>query len=248
MKLLVDVGNSRIKWAFLEKGTLGQFGDVTHDGYKLDDVLAAAWHTVPKPSAVMVSNVAGPMANHIINELARNLFDVAPAYAVSSAQAAGVTSGYRDPARLGVDRWLALIGAFNRHSAPACVIDCGTAITIDAIAQDGRHLGGVIAPGVQLMRHALVGATAGISDEPGEVTTDVFARDTRSAVAGGAINAAIGLIERVSARMQKELGDKARRFITGGDAERLLPYLGQRYKLVPNLVLEGLAVLAERQS
>jgi type III pantothenate kinase len=188
------------------------------------------------------------MANHVINELTRNLFEVTPAYAVSSASAAGVINGYRDPARLGVDRWLALVGAFNRHGAPACVIDCGTAITIDAVARDGRHLGGVIAPGVQLMRHALVGATAGISDEPDETTTNVFAHDTRAAVAGGALNAAVGLIERVSEQMAAELGATVQRLITGGDAERLLSYLGQRYKLVPNLVLEGLAILAERQS
>lgn len=248
MKLLVDVGNSRVKWAFLEKGVLGDQGDVTHDGYKLDEVLAKAWRSLPQPSAVMVANVAGPMANHVINELALNLFGVTPAYAVSSAKAAGVTSGYRDPARLGVDRWLALIGAFNRHGAPACVIDCGTAITIDAVAHDGRHLGGVIAPGVRLMRHALIGATAGISDQQDEATSDVFAHDTRVAVAGGALNAAVGLIERVSAQMLKELGDSAQCFITGGDAERLLPYLDQRYKLVPNLVLEGLAIMAEQQT
>lgn len=248
MKLLVDVGNTCVKWAYLDDGQLRDHGAVIHDGYKLDDLLTQAWRSLPKPAAVFVSNVAGPMANHVINHQSQDAFGLTPSYMISSARAGGVISGYRDPARLGVDRWAALIGAFNRHGAPACVIDCGTAITLDAITRDGRHLGGVIAPGVRLMRHALVGATAQISDEADEHDAGVFAQDTRAAVAGGALNAAVGLIERVSAQMCVELGADVQRLITGGDAERLLPYLGEGYKLVPDLVLEGLAVMAEQQT
>jgi type III pantothenate kinase len=245
MKLLVDVGNSCIKWAYLEGGELREHGGIAHGGYKLDEVLGAAWRKLPKPSQVIVANVAGPMANHVLNQLSQQYFGLMPTYMISSAKAGGVTSGYRDPARLGVDRWAALIGAFNRHGAPACVIDCGTAITLDAITRDGRHLGGLIAPGIHLMRHALVGATAGITDEEDDEDSGVFAQDTRAAVAGGALQSAVGLIERVSAQMLAELGSEAKRLITGGDAERLLPYLQEGYRLVPHLVLEGLSVMAD---
>jgi type III pantothenate kinase len=248
MKLLVDVGNSCVKWAYLENGELQRHGGILHDGYKLDEVLSSAWRGLPKPTAVAVSNVAGPMANHVINHLSQEYFGVTPSYMISSARAGGVTSGYSDPARLGADRWAALIGAFNRYGAPACVIDCGTAITLDALTREGKHLGGLIAPGIALMRHALVGATAQISDEEDEKDVDVFAHDTRAAVAGGALNAAVGLIERVSAQMVAELGSGAKRYITGGDATRLLPHLQEGYKLIPNLVLEGLAVMAEQQT
>ncbi|MGH8372409.1 MAG: type III pantothenate kinase [Gammaproteobacteria bacterium] len=245
MKLLVDVGNSCIKWAYQDGHELCDHGFIMHGGYKLDEVLGAAWRKLPKPSQVIVANVAGPMANHVLNQLSQQYFGLMPTYMISSAKAGGVTSGYRDPARLGVDRWAALIGAFNRHGAPACVIDCGTAITLDAITRDGRHLGGLIAPGIHLMRHALVGATAGITDEEDDEDSGVFAQDTHAAVAGGALNAAVGLIARVSAQMLAELGNEAKRLITGGDAERLLTHLQEGYTLVPHLVLEGLSVMAD---
>jgi type III pantothenate kinase len=246
MKLLVDAGNSRIKWAYLDGRELRDHRSIAHGGHKLDDVLATAWRELPKPSAVIVANVAGPMANHVINQLSQDYFGLTPAYMISSAQAGGVTSGYRDPARLGVDRWAALIGAFNRHGAPACVIDCGTAITLDAITREGRHLGGLIAPGIHLMRHALVGATAAITEDKDGQDAGVFAQDTHAAVAGGTLNAAVGLIERVSAQMLTGLGSDAKRLITGGDAERVLPHLQDGYRLMPHLVLEGLSIMAEQ--
>lgn len=247
MKLLVDVGNSCIKWAFLDNGAMRDYAAVNQHGYKLDTVLADAWSHMPKPTAVLVANVAGPMANHVINNLSQELFGITPWYLISSEQAGGVRNGYRDPARLGVDRWAALIGVFNRHRAPACVIDCGTAITLDAIDKDGQHLGGLIAPGIALMRHALVGATAAITDEGDQEEISIFAQDTRAAAAGGALNAAVALIERVSARMLAALGDGAHCYLTGGEAPRVLSHLGDGFTLIPNLVLEGLAVIADQQ-
>ncbi|HET7395675.1 MAG TPA: type III pantothenate kinase [Gammaproteobacteria bacterium] len=248
MKLLVDIGNSRIKWGWLDGTQLGDFGVTPHHGHKLEEVFAQAWRDAPGPSAIVVSNVAGPMANHALNHVCAERFQLTPSYMVSSAQAAGVSSGYRDPARLGVDRWMALIGAFNRHDAPACVIDCGTAITLDAITREGKHLGGLIAPGINAMRHALAGTGAEIEEDAGDGATVIFAHDTHAAVAGGALNAAVGLIERVSARMTAKLGSSTTCLLTGGDAARVLPCLQEGYRLVPNLVLEGLAVMAEQQT
>lgn len=248
MKLLVDVGNSRIKWGWLDGARLDGFGAAVHHGHQLETVFADIWHDAPQPSAILVANVAGPMANHALNQVCAERFQLMPSYVVSSAQAAGVSSGYRDPARLGVDRWAALIGACNRHGAPACVIDCGTAITLDAVTGDGRHLGGIIAPGINAMHHALAGTGAEIEADDLDGAAGIFARDTRTAVAGGALNAAVGLIERVSTGMRAELGAETRLLITGGDAERLLPHLQRGYTLVPHLVLEGLAVMAEQQT
>jgi len=247
MKLLVDVGNSSIKWAYLDNGELRDHGALNQHGYQLNGLLGEAWGKLSKPTAVLVANVAGPMANHVINQLSQELFGITPWYLISSERVGGVSNGYRDPTRLGVDRWAALIGAFNRHGAPACVIDCGTAITLDAVTGEGKHLGGLIAPGIALMRHALVGATAAIADEGDDEEIGVFAQDTRAAVAGGALNAAVGLIERVSQRMLAELGEGARCYVTGGEAPRVLPHLRDGFTLIPNLVLEGLAVIAEQR-
>ncbi|HET7922038.1 MAG TPA: type III pantothenate kinase [Gammaproteobacteria bacterium] len=244
MKLLVDVGNSRVKWGWLDGTQLDGFGAVAHHGHALEAALTQAWKDAPQPESVIVSNVAGPMANHALNQICMTRFGQVPQYMVSGAVSAGIRSGYRDPARLGVDRWAALIGAFRRHGAPACVIDCGTAITLDAVTQDGRHLGGVIAPGIGAMRHALAGTGAEISEAPDTNDGNVFARDTHAAVTSGALNAVVGLIERVSTKMLAELGEGAHCLITGGDAEHLLSQLRPGYTLLPHLVLEGLAEMS----
>ncbi|MGH8370284.1 MAG: type III pantothenate kinase, partial [Gammaproteobacteria bacterium] len=111
----------------------------------------------------------------------------------------------------------------------------------------GVHLGGLIAPGINAMCHALAGTGAEIEDDTGDGATGIFANDTHAAVAGGALNAAVGLIERVSARMTAKLGSATTCLLTGGDATRVLPCLQNGYKLVPHLVLEGLSVMAEQQ-
>jgi len=126
------------------------------------------------------------------------------------------------------------------------VIDCGTAITIDAIAADGAHLGGLIAPGMELMTSALTGQTAGIQiGEAGNQDISLLGRSTEAAVSGGVLYTAIALVERVFMDLQGELGDRTNLLLTGGDATRILPLLGSRPEYVPDLVLKGLAVYAE---
>ncbi len=145
--------------------------------------------------------------------------------------------------RLGADRWAAIIGAYKVFGGPACVIDAGTAITVDAVDARGLHLGGLIAPGPQSMRRALVDATANLRDL-GEGELALLCKDTRSAISSGGWHAAAGLVERMHMLVGKRLGPKTRFIMTGGDAERLDALVPGRFTLSPDLVLLGLAAAA----
>jgi type III pantothenate kinase len=126
------------------------------------------------------------------------------------------------------------------------VIDCGTAITIDAIAAEGTHLGGLIVPGMDLMSTALAEAAPGVQLQ-GQDNQEVslLGRSTEAAVSGGVLYAAVSLIDRVSLDLTTELGSGTTILLTGGDARRILPLLSSKPDYDPDLVLKGLAVFAE---
>ena len=126
------------------------------------------------------------------------------------------------------------------------VIDCGTAITIDAIAEDGTHLGGLIVPGMDLMTRSLTGNTPGVLiQDKHEQEVSLLGSSTEAAVSGGVLYTAVSLLDRVSLDLQAEMGDAVAILLTGGDAKRILPLLSCRPDYNPDLVLKGLAVFAE---
>ena len=242
MILLMDIGNTRIKWARLEGGKLGQKGAASHLDSEIGTVLDRVFDG-PDPAHVLASNVAGPLVAEALSELCSRRYHLRPEFLIASPEACGVRNGYADPARLGADRWAAVIGAYHRVAGAVCVIDAGTAITVDAVNKLGRHLGGLIAPGPQTMRRALAGATASLRDT-GEGEFGLFCRETRSAIASGGWHAAAGFLERMHVLISKELGPDVHFLLTGGDAERLNELVPKRFTLAPDLVLQGLAVVA----
>ncbi len=128
-----------------------------------------------------------------------------------------------------------------------CVIDCGTAITVDAVDADGQHQGGLIVPGLEMMRGALLKHTHGViydMEADSSVEADLLGRNTRGCVEGGTLYAVIAFIDRVVSDLRKELGGEMQCSITGGDAPRVLPLLRGEYRHEPHLVLQGLARLA----
>jgi len=165
MILLIDIGNTRIKWAELEAGQLSPQRALAHstvDHRKLfEDMLGS----LSSPERVLIANVGGRAIEAACIGAIRERWTVEPEVIVSSAQAAGVTNAYREPHKLGVDRWLAVIAAHARVNGPACVVGVGTAMTIDGVDGSGRHLGGAIVPGPQLMIESLLKGTSDI-DEP----------------------------------------------------------------------------------
>lgn len=234
MILCIDSGNSRIKWglhdgrAWRESGALDQAEAAG---------LAALPARLPRPGCVMLANVAGAEAAGAIRTAlapwADRLHEVA-----SGASAGGVTNLYARPAQLGVDRWCALVGARGLTVTPCVVVMAGTATTIDTLDADGRFLGGLILPGLDLMRRALARDTAALPLATGHYAP--WPRSTDDAIISGAIEAQAGAIERAVARLPAGAGC----LISGGAAAAIGERLGIVHRLVANLVLEGLIRLA----
>lgn len=234
MILCIDSGNSRIKWGLHGEGRWLETVAVDHQNRAK---MAELPQRLAKPDCVMLANVAGAGAAVAIREA------LAPWAAVlreveSSAAAAGVTNLYDNPARLGVDRWSALIGARGMSSAPCVVVMAGTATTVDTLDGDGRFLGGLILPGLDLMRHSLARDTAALPLAAGRYSP--YPRNTDDAIVSGCIEAQVGAIERACAR----LGPGALCLLSGGAAVAIGEHLTVPHRLVGNLVLEGLLRLA----
>jgi type III pantothenate kinase len=247
MMLLLDIGNTCMKWAFLREQRLEQTGMVLRGDKEFKDLAKASWTDGEVPDQVLVCNVAGSAIKKSVTLWIKRHWKQTPVFVQADAESCGVRNAYHEPKKLGADRWAALIGARHLVAGPVCVIDCGTAITIDALAEDGRHLGGLIIPGLGLMARSLIERAPDIHEPspntPGEVA--LFARDTDNAVTGGALYAAVSLLDRAVADVAAELGPRLAVIITGGDGERIAKLLRCQVLVEPQLVLMGLARLAQ---
>lgn len=247
MTLLVDLGNTRIKWAHCEKrNKIGQSEAAAHADADLDAVLTERWGDMERPERVLIASVATEAVEKLGSWMERT-WSLAPELVSAERRRFGVTNSYTDPQRLGVDRWLAMIAARSKANGPVCIVDCGTAITIDIMDGDGKHLGGLIVPGLQLMRGSLFKgtsciATAAAAGSSGDIA--LLARNTCDAVNAGTLYAVVAVIDRVTADLAQELASPLTRFICGGDAPALLPLLAGEYRHEPDLVLLGLSIVA----
>ena len=244
MKLFIDIGNSRLKWAAWDGVRWAAEGGFGIGVLSLDDWFAA----VPRPTGIWIASVSGEDRVSEIIAGCKQAFGITPVRLHSVPQTAGVRCAYADPRRLGVDRWLAAIAAYHEARSPVIVFDAGTAITVDAVTGDGEHLGGLIVPGINLMRRALYGSTAGIPDEgadEGKGDVGLLARDTRSAVSGGSFYAAVAFMQHVAAELRTHLGAQTRVLLTGGDAERLRPLLSADFEWRPRMVMDGMRLMVE---
>jgi type III pantothenate kinase len=248
--LLIDVGNTRLKWGVLEDGGIRRTGHISHANIR-EAGLAALTSKLPRGvDAAMASNVAGTsFATRLAGVIGLHCgCDVH--FARSERSACGVTNGYRLPRRLGVDRWVAMIGAWAEFRKPCLVVDAGTAVTIDAIGRDGQHLGGQILPGVMLMREALAGNTSELPKVTARSAKsaggmDIFGNSTAAAITHGTFAAVVGSVEHAVAGMREGGIRKPAVVLTGGDASRILTALGGAPSHRPHLVLQGLAELLD---
>jgi type III pantothenate kinase len=241
MILLVDAGNTRIKWVAWDGVKMTRQGHLCHVGIDQSLLGETLWRDLERPVRVVMASVAGRKLEQALSTWINQTWHVNLELAQSQSYAFGVHNAYSAPEQMGVDRWVAMLGAYARQLTPCCIIDCGTAITIDALAATGQHLGGVIFPGQHLMRQSLYGNTRQISPaEQGQGT--VFGENTQDCVWGGTLYAAASAIDGICQRMEAKLTEKVRRVMTGGDAERLLPYLQGHYWLEKDLLFYGLLV------
>lgn len=251
--LLVDLGNTRIKWARLGPRGVGRQKAAAHAGWQAADFSRALFGSAARDALasgirVVAVSVASEPLRRAFAGAVRAATGRAPLFCTSVKRAGGVRNAYREPWRLGADRWIALVGARALCSpAPALVVDIGTATTLDLLDGRGVHRGGAILPGPALMIESLLRDTGGIRRRAGGAARGrrPFARDTASALAAGALHGTAGAIDRAFAQARRELRSRSVRLIlTGGAAAAIAPLLIARASLVPDLVLQGLAVLA----
>ncbi len=243
MIIAIDAGNTRIKWglhdgeAWLERGALptGEVDKLTG--------LVAGW---PEAARVVACNVAGEAVERVVEKALMPRFH-APLWLRSSPQQCGVRNSYEEHWRLGADRWAALIAAHGRQlvqKAGDCLVVCaGTATTVDWLDSSGLFRGGLILPGIDLMRASLARNTAQLPAAAGEFRDEP--RSTVDAIASGCLHAQIGAIERMYSRLPAEA--KPLCLLTGGAAEKIAPHLVIPFQFSEHLILDGLVRFASSQ-
>ncbi|NOT84421.1 MAG: type III pantothenate kinase [Methylococcaceae bacterium] len=237
MKLLVDIGNTRLKWALADASVLTVAEPLVHQTATFKQNLLQRWWMLPQPPvqlAISCVSHAGLLQQVIL--LTRELWPtVEIVIPKAQAHALGVTNAYLEPEKLGIDRWLALLAVRQLCQQAACVVDCGTAITVDFVNSQGQHLGGVISPGLTLMKQALANGTEQLPYTEQAYKT-ALATHTAAAIHSGILYAAVGLIEKSLQRQQA--GFKV--FLTGGDAAVIAAELAVEATIYDDLVLRGL--------
>lgn len=245
--LLVDIGNTRVKWARLVEGELTRQRAAAHLGWTSRDFARRVIGAPRGLTRIVVVSVAGKRINALFSAGARERAGIKPEFFASARRAGGVTTLYGEPWRLGADRLVAAIGAHRLAGRRAvCVIAVGTALTLDLVDARGRHQGGSIVPGPALMKDSLLKQTSGIRRRAagGTASGGFFARSTRAAIEQGSRFAAAAVIDRSVAEARSLLGRPPLVLVTGGGAPGLRPLLRSAHTWVPDLILRGLAVLA----
>lgn len=248
-KLLVDIGNTRLKFARSSAGRQQRMRAVEHRGSERR-LAAALRASVGKVDEVVAVSVAGAAMEQRLRRVVSRVLRVPIRFVRSTTAAAGMTIGYREPWRLGADRWVALVGArsIGNGLRAVLVVDVGTAMTIDLVDSAGLHRGGAIVPGPELMTQSLLTQTRGIraraSAPRRQRSSGLFADNTRAGIEAGAKHAAAALIDRAMLEARRLLGSRPQLVLTGGAADQLAPLLNCPAELVPDLVLRGLARFA----
>lgn len=250
MILLLDLGNTRLKWAWLRDGNdLDRGGTVAHQGIEPGEVAEQIHSEGIRPLRILLASVAAPAYAAGLGDTLQAMYGVPVEPVQTAGYGCGVRNGYLRPQQLGVDRWLALIAAHALEPGPSCVVDAGSAVTVDGLAEDGSHAGGLIFPGRRLMHAALGHGTHAIGDgyETGSRPhsgTVPFARNTDEGVEMGILTAIAAAIDHACDSYARQRGLPVARLLTGGDARWLQPALQGSYRVVPDLVLQGMALFA----
>ena len=230
-----DIGNSRCKWRLLSaNGSIIDQGCTEH---------AQGFADLSVPTIVERVRVACVAGDHIVRQFTERIshYGIEPEFAVSTPAAAGVSCAYgRHAASLGVDRWLAVVAAYQRRQGAALVIDVGSALTADLVTADGQHLGGYILPGAALMKNALF-ADTDVRFAPKDHTAGLaYGCSTADAVQAGVLASQVGAITVAITEAKRRISEDFAILLTGGGAASMADYLQCDVVEVPDLVLDGL--------
>jgi type III pantothenate kinase len=243
--LAIDIGNTRLKWALYEAphpgaAVLAQGAEFLE---QIDSLSDGAWARVAAPHRVLGCSVAADAVRRRVESQLEELWDVPAQWVHASAAEAGLSNGYDHPARLGADRWVAMIGARQRMLAagaarPMVVVMVGTAVTVEAVDREGRFLGGFILPGHGIMLRALESGTAGLHVPTGEVCE--FPTNTSDALTSGGTFAISGAIERMVQHVRAHCSAEPACYMTGGAGWKMAPHMSVAFELVESLIFDGL--------
>lgn len=231
MILQLDIGNTRLKWRLVDGADIVDGGAIVRSGGLELPTLERA------PEQVWVASVAGEEQEAELNQAFAGL-DVW--FARSTEQACGVRNSYSQPQRMGVDRWLAMLAAWNKVGDAVCVVDAGSALTIDFVSGEGVHLGGYILPGLDSMERALLSDTDRVRFADAARDKLTPGQSTEEAVYNGLLLSQAGAVALALDR----LGHVGSLFFCGGNGAVLLTALDRGGQFAPDLVLDGLALLA----
>ena len=254
MHLLVDIGNSQIKWGLhqqKEKNSIYEVGRARYSEAYLPQFFSAHWADLPKPNRVIIANVSSKNLVKTLDTWIEKHWNIQAQYLVTNAYSHGVYNSYADHTTLGIDRWMAMIAAWHKlkhHKNAICVIDCGTATTIDGLSGYGKHLGGIIFPGHIIMQEILTQKTVGIKNHKQLNPDYQFADNTELGLNNGCALATIATIQHVFSFMQNKYDKATRCIITGGNAVSLMPELTIPFEYEPALVLNGIAISCEKET
>lgn len=239
---LLDLGNTRLKLARSDGARAGPVQAWAHAD------IARAWTAADAPAAgdrAWLASV-GPVAVTEAVAQALTARDLDVRFVRTPAAEGALRIAYADPARLGVDRFLALLAASGRDDGPWVIVSVGSAVTADVLAADGAHLGGLILPTEAAMREALAARFPALDLPPGEV--HALGVDTGGAIASGARHAQLGAMARVLAVARVKLGAEPTLLLTGGGVDALQDLHHPHRVEAPSLVLDGLASWARARA
>ncbi len=244
--LLLDVGNSRIKWAWWQKENIPGADDVQHADSLSPDVLSKI--ELPQtPDKILASCVAGGEVRQNLQQWAGGRWQRRIEFLTSPASAQGIVNGYAEPERLGSDRWAAIVAARQDYRGYLCIVDAGSALTLDLLRPDGQHLGGYILPGIKHSTECVL-ATTGI-ELPAE---EIVAPDSRKpgnstsgCLASGALHMACSVVENTVAQLEDKVKQQVQCILTGGDSGSLSSGLTLPHVIEPALVIKGLAYIVQ---
>ena len=240
MNLLLDIGNTLTKWRLVGDSADAQgFAPRADLQQMLQDIA-----TEHAPLGVWVSSVAGQDVESDLAALVDSLWQLQPWFARTQESALGLQNSYQQPERMGVDRWLGMMAAWKQAHSAVCVVDAGSALTIDFVSTSGEHLGGYILPGIDSMERALLSDTDRVRF--GEAARDQLepGASTESAVYNGLLLSQAGAVAMALHRVRGDFG----LIFTGGNGELLHQSLRLGGEYVPNLVLDGLNMLGIEQA
>ncbi len=237
--LLLDLGNSSLKWTFVQDDRFDVVGVLSHQYEVLEQQLESVWSNIQAPNAVWVTSVANRSLQKKLTTWIEHHWSISSSFMRTERKVCGVTCAYQKTEDLGVDRWAAILAAYHYYPQGVCVVDCGTAITLDVVHRDGRHLGGYILPGFESMRQILFSKTA-IAVTGNDQSMDEWGDSTASCIALGGRKAVTSLVESSVESLQVAGVCDPALVLTGGSVNEIGSLMEIDYEIRDQLVLEGL--------